>query len=223
MERNNWQRKTIIFGFIAIESLLLAIGITKPALSSYFGLPSYYKNGFKKSQLGSKFKVSDRISKRKIAITKIENFRTNILYNEKYTLEAIYLLDSIVFKNKIEFARFKYNLTANNLDFYVRTRKNKLNSLINSVSSHWQINLKKELDNFSSDRQNIASINSEATEKTWVSSTASWEVDSLIIIFILSVILFRVNQQIHNKPQLNRESPELNLSKHKSSEDRLFK
>lgn len=36
MDKNNWQNKTIVFSFIAIESLLLLISMTKPAFSRYF-------------------------------------------------------------------------------------------------------------------------------------------------------------------------------------------
>ena len=223
MESNNWQKRTLVFSFIAIESLLVVIGTTKPAFSSYFAFSRHYRSGFKKIRLSERFKAGDRNRKRGISATKIESFRSNIPYNGKYTTEPISVLDSIVSQEKLEFARFKSNLTTNQLEFSVSTRENKLKPLINSASSHRQVNFKKELDNFLSDRHKIASIDSKETGKNQVSSTALWEVDSLIIILILGVILFRINQQIHNKPQLNRESQELNLSNNQSSEDRLFK
>ena len=219
MKSNNWQKKTFVFSFIATESLLLVISMTKPAFSSYFAFSRQYKSGLKQIQLSGKFKASDRDYNGEISATEIESFQGRILSYHQHRPEVVSLLDSIDLQEKLEFDRFKYNLITNHLEFSVRTRKHNLNPLTNSVESHWQVNFKQELDNFLANENRIIGIDSEGTGITQISKTVLWEVDSLMIMLILGLILFRVNQQIHSKSQPNQKSQELNLLKTSSSEN----
>ena len=217
MRSSNWQKKTFVFSFIALESLLFVIGMTKPAFSSYFAFSRQYKSGLKQIQLSGQFKASDRDYDGEISETEIESFQGKILYSYPHRPEVVSLLDSIDLQEKLEFERFKYDLNTNHLEFSVFTRKSDLNPLGNSVDSHWQVNFKQELDNFLADEKRIIGIDSEGTGRTQISSTALWEIDSLIIILILGVILFRVDRQIENKLQLKEKSQKLNLSTTSSS------
>ena len=185
--------------------------MTQPAFSSYFAFSRQYKSGLKQIQLSGQFKASDRDYNGEISATEVESFQGKILYSYLHEPEAVSLLDSIDFQEKPEFERFKYDLTTNHLEFSVRTNNSNLNPLINSVDSHWQVNFKQTLDNFSANRQRIIGFDSEGTGRTQISKIVLWEIDSLIIILVLGVILFRVNQQIQNK------------LKHRSSRNQLFK
>ena len=185
--------------------------MTQPAFSSYFAFSRQYKSGLKQIQLSGQFKASDRDYNGEISATEVESFQGKILYSHLHEPEAVSLLDSIDFQEKPEFEWFKYDLTTNHLEFSVRTNNSNLNPLINSVDSHWQVNFKQKLDNFSANRQRIIGVDSEGTGRTQISKTVLWEIDSLIIILVLGVILFRVNQQIQNKLKRNQKSQNIDL------------
>ena len=223
MKSDNWQNKTLICSFIAIESLLLVISVSKPAFSSYFAVSRPYKNNLKQIQFSSNLQANNRHLNRAIKTTEIKSFTGNVFDHENPTGKVISLLDSIGFKKNLEFAQFKDDLATNSLDFFSFMGKNNLNPWINSIYSYWQDNLEEELENFLHDRNTMAGINSENIGVEQVTRNPLWEVDSLIIMLILGVILFRVNQQIQNKPPLNQESQELHLSKTHPSKNQLFK
>lgn len=132
MERNNWQKRTLVIGFIAIESLLLVISIAQPAFSSYFASSRQYRKNIKQIQLSGQFQA--RNYNKKVLAPEIESFKQE-----------------------------------------TRTRH--------------------------------------------TSSNFFGDVDSLITMLVLGLILVRVNQQIQNKSQFNRELQELNFSKTQSSEN----
>ena len=211
MQRNYWKRKILVFSFISIESLLFIVGMTKPAFSSYFAFSREYKSGFKQIQLSGQFKARDRDRNGEISATEIEDFEGIILYRHQKQPEAVSLLDSIDFKERLEFERFRYNLATNHLEFSIRTRNNKIKSLTDPTYSHWQVNFQKELDNFSTNQNSIVGIDSEGTGTTQISRNTLSERESLIILLILGLILFRINQQIQTKSQINQELKELNL------------
>lgn len=157
MDKNNWQNKTIVFSFIAIESLLLLISMTKPAFSSYF--------------------VFSRFPNQETFSPDIQSFNSNII---------------------------------NHLD-----DTSKVHFSLNSE----QVTFKQELDDLLVNKNRIVLLDSEKTKLTQISRTALWEIDSLIIMLVLSLVLVQINQQIQHKSQSNQESSELNLSETQSPED----
>ena len=164
MEKNNWQDKTIIFSFIAIEGLLLLISMIAAVFSGDFVFSRQYK-------------TSDRHLGEEVSIATIEGLKSSILYRGENTLEEVFLLDSK------------------------------------------QVHFQQEIDNLLVDRHSMVSIDSEQTKLTQISRNSLWEIDSLIILLVLGLILFRVNQQIHNQYRLNQESSELNRSETQSPEN----
>lgn len=211
MQRNYWKRKILAFSFISLESLLLIIGMSRPAFSSYFAFSRQYKSGLKEIQLSGQFKARDLDRNGEISATEIEDFEGIILYRHQKKPEAISLLDSIDFKKKLEFEQFRYILATNHLEFSVRTHRNRIQSLTNSTYSHWQVDFQKKLDNFLTSQNTIVGVDSEGTGTAKISRNTLSEIDSLIILIILSLILFRINQQIQTKSQLSQEVKELNL------------
>ena len=206
MQRNYWKRKIIVLSFIVVESLLFIIGMTKPAFSSYFSFSRQYKNGLKQIHLSGQFKARDLDRNGEISAREIEDFQGKILYHHQRDPEIVSLLDNISFKDRLEFEHFKYNLTNNHLEFSVRTRQKILDSLVDSVDSHWRVNFKQESDHFFIDQNKIIGTDAKGTGKIKITRKTLLEIDTLIILLILGLILFRINQQIHIKAQANSDS-----------------
>lgn len=114
MDKNNWQNKTIVFSFIAIESLLLLISMIKPAFSSYF--------------------VFSRSPHKEIFSPDINSFDSSILHYQKDAPKALSSVNigQVYFKQELD-----YFLVNKNRIVLLDSEDTKLTQI--SITTIWEI------------------------------------------------------------------------------------
>jgi hypothetical protein len=196
---------------ISVASLLLSLGISKPAFSSYFAFSRDYRNGLEKIKLAGKFQATDLDQDGEISITEVKNFEGVVLSQNKKQPELLSVIDFIKDKEEVEFEQFKYNLATNNLEFVIRTLDRKNDHFINSIDPYWQVNFQKEFDSFVAQDRDLIALDYQGTGITVNPDDSSSELDGLAVLLILILSLLRISQQIKADTQTDNNQ-ELDVS-----------
>lgn len=180
---------------ISVASLLLSLGITTPAYSSYFVFSRDYRNGLERIKLAGKFQAKDIDGNGTISILEVKNFEGMILSQNEQQPQILAVLDLIKPKEKIKIEKFQYNLTTNNLQFVIRTLGER-NYLINSLDSYWQVDFQEQIDSFKTGDRSFVALDYQGTGIANFQSENTSEINSLAVLLVLTFMLFGITQQI---------------------------
>ncbi|AFZ34399.1 hypothetical protein Sta7437_0811 [Stanieria cyanosphaera PCC 7437] len=196
---------------ISVASLLLCLGISKPAFGSYFNFSRDYRNGLEKIKLAGKFQAKDLNGDNKISLTEVKSFEGMIVSQSELQPQIFSVFDLIKPKEEIQFEKFNYDLKTNNLQFVIRTLEQDRSNLINSINSYWQVDFQSELDSFKTIDNSLVALDYQGTGLTSEQSKNPSGLDSLVVLLILTLMFFRISQQIQAETKTNKEQ-QLKLS-----------
>ncbi|GAB4236951.1 MAG: hypothetical protein Kow0049_22380 [Stanieria sp.] len=199
---------------ISVVSLLLSLGINKPALSSYFTFSRDYRNGFEKIKLAGKFQATDLNKDGKISLTEVKSFEGMIVSQSELQPQIFSVFDLIKPKENIQLEKFKYDLTTHNLQFVIRTLDEDRTNLINSINSYWKVNFQAELDSFKTTDSSLVALDYQGTGLANEQSENPSRLDSLAVLLILTLMFFRISQQIQAETKTNKRQ-KLEISTYK--------
>lgn len=190
---------------ISVASLLLSLGISKPALSSYFAFSRDYRTGSEKIKLAGKFQATDLNGDGKISLAEVKSFEGMIVSQSELQPQIFSVFDLIKPKENIQLEKFKYDLATNNLQFVIRTLNEDRTNLINSINSYWQVDFQKELDSFNTTDNSLLALDHQGTGIAKEQSKNSSKLDGLAVLLILTLMFFRISQQIQAETKTDKE------------------